>query len=272
MARFVSILIAMFFVSIAVPSNLIAVENASWGQIKTISTQNTEFDSPAGKLVVSGNNAGGMRNSRPPSITVFSPNGGESWVLGSTQTIEWKSNNVRRVSLWLCEGNTCGRIGVGTLPETGILNTGSYTFTVGTDVTPFGAYSPSSVLKIRVASEDDYPISTVYDDSDESFNLVAELEIVLVHGTVSIGDVPAPIGTVVDVIDNFGNVAGSCVVNTAGFYGHMKVYRDNPATLVDEGAYAGEWMSIRVDNYVTGYGFQWVHTGDEIEVNIRSVQ
>jgi len=177
MARFVSILIAMFFVSISIPGDIVAIENASWGDVKFAQTQNDESNTPVGKLVASGNNAGGMRNSRPPSITVVSPNGGESWVLGSTQTTEWKSNNVRRVSLWLCEGNTCGRIGVGTLPATGILNAGSYTFTIGTDVTPFSVYAPSSILKIRVASEDDYPASTVYDDSDAPFSIVEDQRI-----------------------------------------------------------------------------------------------
>ncbi|MBI2466140.1 MAG: hypothetical protein HYV66_02860 [Candidatus Sungbacteria bacterium] len=119
-------------------------------------------------------------DNKQSSIVVLSPNGGESWSLGSTQTIKWSSRNVKKVSFWLCRGNTCGRIGVGKLPATGIANIGSYTFVVGTDVTPFGAYVPSSSLipssnlKIRVASEDDYPISSVDDKSDEPFSVEYE--------------------------------------------------------------------------------------------------
>ncbi len=31
--------------------------------------------------------------STQPSVTVLSPNGGEAWTIGSTQTIKWNSNN-----------------------------------------------------------------------------------------------------------------------------------------------------------------------------------
>ena len=106
-----------------------------------------------------------------PSITVLSPNGGESWAVGSVQTIKWNSTGVGKISIWLCKSGVCGRFG--NIPATGINNTGSYTFTVDTSVTPFGAYTPGSDLKIRVASEDNYPTSTVYDDSNAPFSIVA---------------------------------------------------------------------------------------------------
>ncbi len=106
-----------------------------------------------------------------PSITVLSPNGGETWQIGSVQTIKWNSTGVSKVSIWLCKSGTCGRFGM--IPSTGITNTGSYTFTVSTSTTPFGVYVPGSDLKIRVASEDSYPTSTIYDDSDAAFSIAA---------------------------------------------------------------------------------------------------
>ncbi|MEK7176583.1 MAG: peptidoglycan-binding protein, partial [Patescibacteria group bacterium] len=104
------------------------------------------------------------------SITVLSPNGGETWQTGSTQTIAWNSTGVNKVSIWLCKSGICGRFG--TIPAIGITNTGSYSFVVSTSTTPFGAYAPASDLKIRVASEDNYPTSTVYDDSNSYFTIV----------------------------------------------------------------------------------------------------
>jgi len=64
MARFAYALIAMLFVSISVPKDVIAVENASWGEIKSISAQNDESDSPAGKMVKSANKAVGLAENR----------------------------------------------------------------------------------------------------------------------------------------------------------------------------------------------------------------
>ncbi len=65
MARFFFALITLIFVS---ASNTLAVEAASWGEIKAISAQNT--DMPAGKLVVSATKAGGWRKSGLYHVTV----------------------------------------------------------------------------------------------------------------------------------------------------------------------------------------------------------
>ncbi len=48
-------------------------------------------------------------SSTTPSITVLSPNGGESWTFGNTYGITWKSSGVKTASvyLWFSDGTTC---------------------------------------------------------------------------------------------------------------------------------------------------------------------
>ncbi|PIT87744.1 MAG: hypothetical protein COU31_01205, partial [Candidatus Magasanikbacteria bacterium CG10_big_fil_rev_8_21_14_0_10_40_10] len=69
-----------------------------------------------------------------PSITVLSPNGGEMWGIGSTQTIKWNttgydSNANVQLGIYDIRYNTEG----GAYPENNIVfstkNTGSYTWT-----------------------------------------------------------------------------------------------------------------------------------------------
>ncbi|MCU4176468.1 PKD domain-containing protein [Carboxylicivirga sp. N1Y90] len=93
-------------------------------------------------------------------ITVASPNGGENWEKGSTQTISWDSNvtgNVR-IELWR-----------GTILETNIAasiaNTGSYTWNMTT------GYQEQDDYKVKIVSVDD---ESVFDESDATFTISEE--------------------------------------------------------------------------------------------------
>jgi endonuclease/exonuclease/phosphatase family metal-dependent hydrolase len=73
-----------------------------------------------------------------PSITVNSPNGGEQWVIGSSQAITWTAANVSSVDIdYASDGSTYNRIATG---RTG----GSFTWTVPSPATTSG--------KIRISS------------------------------------------------------------------------------------------------------------------------
>ena len=60
------------------------------------------------------------------SVTVGSPNGGESWVAGSTQAITWTASNVTNVKLeYTTDGSTWSIISASTPASAG-----SYTWVV----------------------------------------------------------------------------------------------------------------------------------------------
>ncbi len=108
-----------------------------------------------------------------PSITLLSPNGGESWAAGSTQTIHWSSQNVSRISLDLV--NSSGALVVKNLVNlTG--NPGSATWIIPTYIEP-GQYwmrvgtCDSSVVSCTTTGAED--LVTIYDKSDAAFSIVA---------------------------------------------------------------------------------------------------
>ncbi len=74
----------------------------------------------------------------------------------------------------------------------------------------------------------------------------------------------APVGTVVDVVDQAGHSAGWCTVETPGLYGYLPVYLDDPETSVDEGATVGEYLMVRVNGVATGTRVQWTEFGEVV--------
>lgn len=105
------------------------------------------------------NNSGSYSTS---SITVLSPNGGEAWQLGSTQTIKWSSSNVPTVMVDLIRpGYECH------LTNGDVSNTGSLNFTVSSCVNGLSIFSAAD-YKIRVMYRSNATV-IVQDDSDAPF-------------------------------------------------------------------------------------------------------
>ncbi|HSV43581.1 MAG TPA: hypothetical protein VLJ10_03415, partial [Candidatus Bathyarchaeia archaeon] len=95
------------------------------------------------------------------SITVTSPNGGESWPLDSEQTITWTSSGVVAVHIEYSEGEGGGIMWNDVVASTPA-NTGSYSWNTG-----LGSPGPSQV---RITAVED---PTVTDTSDATFTLTA---------------------------------------------------------------------------------------------------
>ncbi len=87
-------------------------------------------------------------------------------------------------------------------------------------------------------------------------------EFVGVYGYVTCDGTPAARGTVVEVVDGHGRVAGQAQVRDDGSYGYLPVYLDDPDTPVDEGADPGEWLAVRVGGKPTAGRLQWTAFGD----------
>jgi hypothetical protein len=81
----------------------------------------------------------------PTSITVLSPNGGETWTRGTNQTITWTGGtNASTVNIQIDDQNGVG----GYLIAQDVPNTGSYTFSSFKDV--YGGSFPNSTYKIKI--------------------------------------------------------------------------------------------------------------------------
>jgi hypothetical protein len=94
-----------------------------------------------------------------PSITVTSPNGGESWPLGSAQTITWTSSNLSgNVTIEL---STDGGATFPTMIAANTANDGSEPWTV--------AGAPCATARIRITS---ISFPTVFDASNTNFSIV----------------------------------------------------------------------------------------------------
>jgi len=92
-----------------------------------------------------------------------------------------------------------------------------------------------------------------------------------VWGTLTTDGSAAPKGTIVDVLDGDGNLAGRCEVHHPGYYGFLALYRDNPDTEIDEGAETGEWLSVLVDGQPVDQMIEWTEFGDVVQVDLEAV-
>lgn len=85
---------------------------------------------------------------------------------------------------------------------------------------------------------------------------------------------PVPVGAVITAYDPSGVLCGQFVVHTAGQYGVMPVYRDDPATSVDEGAQPGDTLTFRINGQpatVLGPGApRWTANGDVIFLDLAA--
>jgi hypothetical protein len=98
-----------------------------------------------------------------PSITVISPNGGENWTAGTTQTIQWRytGNPGAYVEISLLKSEFLRLTIIGSTPI-GAAGSGSYSWTIPPEQTPGTDY------KIRI---DSTPARLYADTSDGNFSI-----------------------------------------------------------------------------------------------------
>src|SRR3990167_3340485 len=113
-------------------------------------------------------NVGGTVTTQP-SITVLSPNGGESWAVGSSHGISWTDSNLGSlgISITLVDSATGGQVFARDL-ATNIGNNRYYTWTIPNDV-PAGSY------KINIYTSDCCKPSAS-DSSDAPFSVTSQAQ------------------------------------------------------------------------------------------------
>jgi len=92
-----------------------------------------------------------------PSITVTSPNGGESWLVGSVHNITWNSTNISNVKI---EYSTNSGVSWITVINSTPSN-GSYSWTI--------PYNSSNNCRVKVSEATN---SSIYDESDSDFSII----------------------------------------------------------------------------------------------------
>jgi subtilisin family serine protease len=100
----------------------------------------------------------------PPSLTVTSPNGGESWPMSSTQTITWNAAGLKSTdTLYIVlkrKGINVALIAKGIDPTTG-----SYSWTVGSCIKGTVTPGPKQQILLMVKG------MTLQDESDGGFTI-----------------------------------------------------------------------------------------------------
>ena len=83
---------------------------------------------------------------------------------------------------------------------------------------------------------------------------------------------PIPVGSVVWAYDASGNVCGEFVVHTAGEFGLMACYLDDPTTPVDEGVEPGDLVRFTVNGLEAGQSQlpTSIQKGDRFEVELSA--
>jgi hypothetical protein len=103
-----------------------------------------------------------------------------------------------------------------------------------------------------------------------------------IYGTVTIDNVPAAIGDEIAVLDPSGTVCGLFTVKTAGAFGFIHVFKDDPGTSdIDEGAEQDDILSFRIwdssESLEISTGIEvisgtepltWTFDGDIAEINL----
>ncbi len=132
----------------------------------------------------------------PPTLTVTSPNGGESWTVGTEQEITWETTgSVGNVDILYSYNDGASWPAIVSYTE----NDGSFTWTVPD--------TPSTHCFIRVQENDGDP----GDYSDAAFTIVSAVIPPVISGTITCGE--APLAGVV-----MSGLPGNPLSNPAGFY------------------------------------------------------
>ena len=91
-----------------------------------------------------------------------------------------------------------------------------------------------------------------------------------IHGQLRVDGESAPVGTLVEVVDGEGTLAGRFEVHHQGYYGFLPIYRDDASSPVDEGADMGEWLTIQVNGQPVAQRVQWTSFGDEVQLDLEA--
>ena len=96
----------------------------------------------------------------------------------------------------------------------------------------------------------------------------------VIYGEIAIGSAPAPGGTVVEVIDPSGMVAGCSVVRHPGHYGYIHVYGSEGGGQPALGLREGDRLTLRVNGApISGpEGLRWSKDPTPHQVNLRVVR
>ncbi|MCX6718055.1 MAG: IPT/TIG domain-containing protein [Candidatus Staskawiczbacteria bacterium] len=111
------------------------------------------------------------------TITVTSPNGGETWQVGTTHRITWNSTGVQKVRIYIYVTDV-SNLGSGStnyvVPNNGVISAvqGYYDWTIGSEMLPLQSTLPHN-YKIRVDSYDNGDNDTLKDSSDNYFTITA---------------------------------------------------------------------------------------------------
>ncbi|MDH7578388.1 MAG: Ser-Thr-rich GPI-anchored membrane family protein [Bacillota bacterium] len=100
-------------------------------------------------------------NLRPPSVTITSPNGGETWQVGSRQTIQWNYTGLSdtRIRIELLRGSSVAQV----IEENALIGSGRKDWTVPSSLAPGGDY------RIRISQIGDGELDT----SNANFSVTA---------------------------------------------------------------------------------------------------
>jgi hypothetical protein len=102
-----------------------------------------------------------------PSITLITPNGGETWVECETYRLQWRSSGVKQVNITAAAGGK----DLGHLATKVEADAGAYTWTIPKGfVSDFGP-SGSDAMRVRVYATDN---DAIYDENDAPFTISAE--------------------------------------------------------------------------------------------------
>ena len=145
----------------------------------------------------------------PPSVTLTSPNGGEVWNFGESQSITWiATDNVGVTAIDLAY-STDGGVTYPNVIGTGLANTGSYLWAVPNLNT--------TTARVRITAHDAAGLTNA-DDSDANFEIVS------------------PAAAVADLVLGPGEVLG--VYPNPAFAGTAHIlFRIPPTTAVDVSIY-----------------------------------
>lgn len=180
-----------------------------WRVPNTPSTQCKIRVSDAGGTDVRDESNNVFTITQAPSLTVLSPNGGETWYAGTTRSIRWNSVNVGNIRI---EYSTNG--GMWWLPVATLIpaSDGVYPWNVPN--------TPSTRCKVRIYDPNNE--LTLYDQSDHDFTISAEQHLVLRYpnglerwAVGSVHDIVWDRGSTTSLMINYSTDAGKTWLSVA---------------------------------------------------------